>query len=165
MKETQTQKPGGTKGQAAIEYLATYGWAILMVSIVAIVVWQMGVLNPPAPPPDCSGFSQIRPMDWVFITGSNKLSIVLVNEANTKLELNSNGVAASLDNIGPCTVNGPPSEINISAGGTATINVTGCPTGGMDPGDYYRAYINISYTNVASGMGHTSVGYCWGGAE
>ncbi|OYT52795.1 MAG: hypothetical protein B6U72_07420 [Candidatus Altiarchaeales archaeon ex4484_2] len=165
MESIKDPDPGKRKGQAAIEYLATYGWAILMVSIVAIVVWQMGILDPPAPPPDCRGFSQIRPMDWVFNIGGTRMEIVLVNEANTKLELGAGGVEASIDNIGPCNVPGPLGAINISAGSTATINVTVCPTGGMNPGDYYKARINITYTNIASGMAHTSVGSCWGSAE
>ncbi len=165
MESINDPEPGKRKGQAAIEYLATYGWAILMVSIVAIVVWQMGILNPPAPPPDCRGFSQIRPMDWVFDTGSGDLKIVLVNEANTKLELGANSVKASLDNAGPCTIDGPSSATNISAGSTKMLTVSGCPTGGVNQGDYYKAQINITYTNIASGMGHTSVGSCWGNAE
>ncbi|MEA1925436.1 MAG: hypothetical protein U9M95_06160 [Candidatus Altiarchaeota archaeon] len=165
MKSIKDPDPGKRKGQAAIEYLATYGWAILMVSIVAIVIWQMGVLDPPAPPPDCRGFSQIRPMDWVFKTGGGTMDIVLVNEANTKLELGANSVKASLDNVGPCTIDGPLSATNVSAGGTVTVTLSGCPAGVMNPGDYYKARINITYTNIASGMGHTSVGSCWGGAE
>jgi len=31
--------------QRAIEYLATYGWAVLVVIIVGVVLWQMGIFE------------------------------------------------------------------------------------------------------------------------
>jgi uncharacterized protein (UPF0333 family) len=34
-----------SKGQGAMEYLMTYGWAILVVIIVGIVLWQSGVFG------------------------------------------------------------------------------------------------------------------------
>ncbi|OYT26055.1 MAG: hypothetical protein B6U97_04510 [Candidatus Altiarchaeales archaeon ex4484_96] len=152
---------GGVKGQAAIEYIATYGWAILMISIVAIVVWQMGILNPPNPPPDCRGFSQIRPLDWSLDSSASQLTIVLVNEANTKLTVSS--VSATLTgNSGSCSDN---TEFNISAGSTVQVNLTACPIGSLSTGDYYKTNINITYNNVASGMSHTSIGNCWGSTE
>ena len=33
------------KGQGAMEYLMTYGWAILVVLIVGIVLWQLGIFS------------------------------------------------------------------------------------------------------------------------
>ncbi|MEM3399225.1 MAG: hypothetical protein QXP42_00125 [Candidatus Micrarchaeia archaeon] len=37
------------KGQAAMEYLMTYGWAILVIVIVVAVLFYIGVFNPQAP--------------------------------------------------------------------------------------------------------------------
>jgi len=37
------------KGQAAMEYLMTYGWAILVILVVIGVLYWMGILNPKAP--------------------------------------------------------------------------------------------------------------------
>ncbi len=34
------------KGQAAVEYLATYGWALLILAIVIAAILAMGVFNP-----------------------------------------------------------------------------------------------------------------------
>jgi len=33
------------RGQGAMEYLMTYGWAILVVMVVGIVMWQLGIFN------------------------------------------------------------------------------------------------------------------------
>lgn len=34
------------KGQSALEYLVTYGWAILAIVIVAALLWALGIFNP-----------------------------------------------------------------------------------------------------------------------
>ena len=34
------------KGQTALEYLITYGWAILVILVVLAVLWYYGVFNP-----------------------------------------------------------------------------------------------------------------------
>ncbi|MBD3261895.1 MAG: hypothetical protein GF334_09565 [Candidatus Altiarchaeales archaeon] len=50
------------KGQGAMEYLMTYGWAILVVMIVGIVMWQLGIFGG-GPVGSCSmaGFSTVKP--------------------------------------------------------------------------------------------------------
>ncbi|MEW5956071.1 MAG: hypothetical protein AB1626_06085 [Candidatus Micrarchaeota archaeon] len=35
-----------TRGQQALEYLVTYGWALLVIVIVAALLWYFGVFNP-----------------------------------------------------------------------------------------------------------------------
>ncbi|NUN11204.1 hypothetical protein HUU53_01005 [Candidatus Micrarchaeota archaeon] len=34
------------RGQSALEYLVTYGWAILAIVIVAALLWYLGIFNP-----------------------------------------------------------------------------------------------------------------------
>ena len=34
------------KGQSALEYLITYGWAILVILVVLAVLWYYGIFNP-----------------------------------------------------------------------------------------------------------------------
>ncbi len=34
------------KGQSALEYMMTYGWAILIIVIVAVILYSMGIFNP-----------------------------------------------------------------------------------------------------------------------
>ncbi len=36
------------KGQSALEYMMTYGWAILIIVIVAVILYSMGIFNPRA---------------------------------------------------------------------------------------------------------------------
>jgi hypothetical protein len=157
----------GTKAQASIEYLVTYGWAILMITIVGLLMWQMGVLKLPNPPPDCRGFAKIRPMDWAFysdpILADSDFTLAIINEAGTRLRIPISGVRVSIEGRTECTGYEPDSETNISSGEKIQVNLSSCPS--MGAGDYYIAHINITYTNIASGMTHTSVGKCWGDAQ
>jgi len=46
------------KGQSALEYMMTYGWAILIIVIVAVILYSMGIFNPSsAVTTTSSGFS------------------------------------------------------------------------------------------------------------
>lgn len=50
-------------GQSAMEYMLTYGWAVLVVMVVGIVMWQIGIFNLGGSTPTTSdGFAQLKPM-------------------------------------------------------------------------------------------------------
>ena len=155
------KRPG--KGQAAIEYLSTYGWAILFIAIIGVVLWQMSVFNLPSPPPDCRGFSQIRPADWVLKDDGN-FTMVIVNEANTKLYLSANGVTATIVDKGKCTGDWPSSTEQFLPGASKQVYID-CSNLNFNENEYYQIILNVSYTNVASGMQHNSVGKCWGSVD
>ncbi|MCX6694679.1 MAG: hypothetical protein NTU61_00065 [Candidatus Altiarchaeota archaeon] len=51
------------KGQSAMEYLMTYGWAIMVVMVAGIALWRLGILNVGSSIPTTSeGFQAIKPM-------------------------------------------------------------------------------------------------------
>ncbi len=47
-----------------MEYLMTYGWAILIVIIVGVVLWKSGVFSTTAK--TSTNFNIIRPADWAM---------------------------------------------------------------------------------------------------
>ncbi|HEX55264.1 MAG TPA: hypothetical protein ENF49_03960, partial [Candidatus Altiarchaeales archaeon] len=54
----------GNKGQGAMEYLMTYGWAILVVMIVGVVLWQLGIFGGgPGAVNTAHGFSKIKVLE------------------------------------------------------------------------------------------------------
>jgi len=60
------------KAQSALEYLMTYGWAILIISVVLAALFQLGVFNPmtfapKAPPGSCQVFRPNGPGTTSFI--------------------------------------------------------------------------------------------------
>jgi len=155
------------KGQAALEYMLTYGWAILVIMIVGLALWQMGLFNPPNPTPGCHGFSQITVLDQKLnISASNGiLTLVLSNDGGATMKIQSGGIDASIFDI-DCSCYSGCSADPFRPGQTLRTTLT-CNNlaATYASGDYYRAYINITYTNKASGITHTSSGVCWGTIE
>jgi len=151
------------KGQSAIEYMTTYGWAILLILVVGLVLWQMGAFNPPAPPPGCRGFSQVTVLDHRASYDDDRIYLVITNEAGTKLQISANGITASLAGTSCSTT--PPSNIDFRPGQSVLVNLTCSIQGSYGREEYYKAHINISYANQASGMTHKSAGECWGSVE
>jgi len=61
-----------SKAQSAMEYLMTYGWAILIIAVVLGALFQLGVFNPmtfapKAPPGACQVFRPNGPGTTSFI--------------------------------------------------------------------------------------------------
>ena len=46
MKKEKHRKMHGNSAQSAMEYLMTYGWAILIIAVVLAVLFSMGITNP-----------------------------------------------------------------------------------------------------------------------
>jgi len=59
------------KGQGAFEYIMTYGWAIIIVIIVGIILYNSGVFGQATE--SQQGFIRIRPADFIF--GVNNASV------------------------------------------------------------------------------------------
>jgi len=65
-------RKASSKAQSAMEYLMTYGWAILIISVVLAALFQLGVFNPmtfapKAPPGSCQVFRPNGPYTTSFI--------------------------------------------------------------------------------------------------
>jgi uncharacterized protein (UPF0333 family) len=152
-----------SKGQTALEYLMTYGWMLIIIAIVGVVLYQYGVFTPPATPPGCTGFSQAKPIDWKMSTASNgNLTLTLINDAGTKIRITS--VNATIFNNAVCPWAGSQ---EMRAGDVFQLSMTPpcLSTGSPGSGEYYKADITIVYQNVASGIEHNSVGECHGSLE
>ena len=77
------------RGQAAMEFLMTYGWAILVVLIVIGALAYFGVLNP----------QQFLPQKCQFSTGLVCVDKQLTNDGVFKLRI-SNGLGNAIDITG-----------------------------------------------------------------
>jgi len=52
-----------SRGQGAMEYLMTYGWALLVILILGVFLWHIGVLNiSTSIAPTSQGFHTLRPV-------------------------------------------------------------------------------------------------------
>lgn len=123
-----------------MEYLMTYGWAILIVIIVAAALFALGVFNPATyTGRAATGFGGLgTPADWQY-TGTS-LSMMLTNQAGvsvTVTAVNSTGCTGGFSGSTP-----------IASGSTAEFTVTGCPS--KNAGDSYSQAVVINFTRSGS---------------
>ena len=115
------------KGQAAMEYLMTYGWAILIIIVVIGALWKMGVFST-SPTVTCSPF--FRYFAYRDYAGG---TLKLRNGPQT---VNITSVVGGDD----------PTTTQFTAGQDVTIDGI-ATTGDVD--------LTLTYTNVDSGLSHT----------
>jgi len=150
------------KGQSSVEYLMTYGWALLVIGVVMIALWVMGAFKPPATPPGCTGFSQIEVLDQKASSADDKVWLTIQNNAGVKMIIDE--VKGSVYGSACSDITEPPAgSLELRAGELKQINLTVCPF--LETGLNYQADINISYINPTSGIEHNSVGECHGMVE
>jgi hypothetical protein len=81
------------KGQAAFEYMMSYGWAVLVVCVLGIALWNLGIFNP-STVGQSVGFSVLRPNAWNFVggnTSSSYATLAVSNIGGIDLTLGING--------------------------------------------------------------------------
>ena len=134
------------KGQAAMEFLMTYGWAILAAIIAIGVLAYFGVFSPGS---YVTGSAIVNPPFYV-----NALN-VKVNTVN--LELKNNGgenfnVTSVV--INPCGSYATPTPIAL--GSTVAFTVS-CGSA-LNPGESFKGDITITYRKFGSSLDLTSTG-------
>ena len=123
------------KGQAALEFLMTYGWAILIVVAVVAALYAMGVFKLPT-----GGIGKCSPC---FPPGS-AIAYVDHNADNLVVRVGPEdiqNVAVIVSNTIVASQSGP-----FSPGSTITFTATNAFKGDVP--------IIIQYTSVASGLAH-----------
>ncbi|MBD3389005.1 MAG: hypothetical protein GF416_07960 [Candidatus Altiarchaeales archaeon] len=76
----------GVRGQGGMEYLMTYGWAILVVAIVGIVLWQLGFLKSGSTSITSTGFIKIKPqLSATSLTATGIFTTVFTNTLGADL--------------------------------------------------------------------------------
>lgn len=138
------------KGQAALEYLVTYGWAILAIVIIAAVLWYLGVFNPGkyAAGKQSGGYSTLSVIDYTTISGSGsgQLTLTLGNAAGSTINYITASVGAT-----PlaCT---PSTNVAANAKFTCTASTLTLSTGD-------QINVEVGYIQAISGLAHNETGF------
>lgn len=129
------------KGQTAIEYLTTYGWAVLIIAVVAAFLIRGGFLGGQCPK-RAAGFSgqDVNIQDHGF-TSSTNLEMKLANTAGKDLNITN----ISVESLGT------PEVFNqeLSTGDTDTFTVS-VSSGGISTGCYDED-VNVTYFTMSGG--------------
>jgi hypothetical protein len=140
------------KGQTALEYLITYGWAILVILVVLAVLWYYGVFNPAK----WSGES---------VSEGSALKVVDKQLTGTTLSLLFGDKTGSQVNISAVNVTGDVAgfasglTVIIPAGGQMTsaspIAVTVAPS--AVAGSFYKFTVTTTYQVTGGLVGQKDV--------
>lgn len=131
------------KSQAAMEFLLTYGWAILVVLVAIGALAYFGVLSPDRFLPNkCFLPAGITCTDHRVVAGSQQVQVVLRNG----IGFDATGVIVAASGC-------PASAATTLANGEQkTVTLTTCT--GLTSGSKYSGDVNITYTNADTGLAH-----------
>jgi hypothetical protein len=89
------------RGQASLEFMMTYGWAILVIGVVLVVLWQWGLFTPSGGTKTTyMGFWGVMPVDFSY-KSNGKLNISLQNNIIdgtinvTQINVSADGIRSS----------------------------------------------------------------------
>jgi hypothetical protein len=130
------------KGQTAIEYLMTYGWAILIILIVAGVLAYYGIFAPSSfLGPTARGFGQLQVLNPWAVASDGTVTLNLANRVGGAI--NVTDIAMTIDN-NPYTCT-PTDELTLAAGSDGTFTCDAGVITGAAAGGTYSATMVISY--------------------
>ncbi len=149
------------RGQAALEFLMTYGWAILVVLIAIGALAYFGVLNPSRYLPNsCTIVAGIACNDFkLAAAGGGTAQLILRNGMGDDLKsvtIAVTGCTASAE------ANGDDTWVDGTIlGGSDGITLTVC---GYTAGQRVKSDVSVTYTS-SDGISHTRTGQIVGKAE
>ena len=150
------------KGQAAMEFLMTYGWAILVVLIAIGALAYFGVLNPSRfLPRSCTLMPGLDCDEFKVDDSDVQVQLFIRNGIGDSIDFSTLGIDINADgdtvDVGTDCVDIDPAAIADGAL-SAQINVV-CPAATIGAvGDRFRGDIIGTYTLSGSTLTHTMAG-------
>jgi hypothetical protein len=146
------------RGQTAVEYLMTYGWAILIILIVAGVLAYYGIFAPAGfLGPTARGFGQVQVLTpWsLATTGTFTINVEnrvggTINVTQLNATLTSGGTGTYNDTISP--------PVTITSGQQEIVQGTFTGIGTPSTGDSWTATLTIYYEYPPGGATFSSTG-------
>ncbi len=131
------------KSQSALEYMMTYGWAILIIVIVAAVLYSLGIFNPSA-----SIFASVNGFGGLgSVTASciSNYGLVLKLGDALGVPLNISTVIVTTSNGTRLVADVPTAGIIVNAGSMVPVFISNaCPSTGV----HYSLDIIVNYSEI-----------------
>ena len=159
----RSSKNGGykDKSQSATEFIITYGWAILILSIVLASLFLLNLFNPSTFAPNYCIFQASFSCQIITLPHTNGYMNVSIGQALdtpinvTAIGCNQQGTVTNMTSYMPASNN-----IYLGIGGNYTFTSIPCYQNGAvisgPAGTLYAGYIVMQYTNLETGLQHTA---------
>jgi len=145
---------GIKKGQAALDFLMTYGWAIALVVIIAAVLFALGIFDVSNFIGNkAAGFSGVAVQGWRMDT-TGLFTLKLANQVGQQINVTAISV-----NVGSTTVGMNTTAFTLAPGAASATLTSPVAAFGTQTGNTgYTAKVNINYTDMNTGFAYSTAG-------
>jgi hypothetical protein len=148
------------KGQAALDFLMTYGWAILLVILVAGALFALGIFDVGSMVGNRAvGFTQVA-IDGFKVETDGTLSVQLENQVGRTIDIDY----INATYLGTTVNNSSPGVTNLGVGSSTSLISVG-DVGNVTSGNSYTITLKIGYTDKKSGVPYVETGTLNGAVE
>ncbi len=127
------------KGQAAIEYLMTYGWAVLILVSVLGLLYSMGVLNPQSYAQEECIFQPSLRCDSLSLDPNGNVKVSLINGMGFPINLNDYSISYKGQE---CSSTSAAREVDPDE----VVTLSAQCKGNFYTGDVYNFKVTLEYT-------------------
>jgi len=150
------------KLQSAMEYLMTYGWAILIIVVVFVALYGLDVFKPG----NFLSSQCLLPAGFacknLYMYSNGILFINLMQATSTPINITAYGCNTNNTVVNMQTPNNPPSnQVTMQIGANYTFAVkcySGASVFSGTPGQGFNGYLILNYTNLETGFPQTAIG-------
>ena len=144
-----------TKGQAALEFLTTYGWAFLVILIMIGTLAYFGILSPgKALPNRCNIGSEFQCQDYQISATANTFRLRLKNSVGEPISVSAISLGSEGSTQYSCTLTSPASlPVTMNGGNITDFSWGTCNSAnaGFIAGEKGKVLITITYNSLSSG--------------
>lgn len=145
------------KSQAALEFLTTYGWAIVVIMTMVAALAYFGVLNPSKILPNrCAFGTEFQCVDYQISATANTFRLRLKNNVGEPISISAMTLGSDGQTQYSCP--GPPANTpaipyTFATGSPVDFLFNNCNSqlSGFVAGEKGKVSITITYNSVASG--------------
>ncbi|MEM4245548.1 MAG: hypothetical protein QW404_00855 [Candidatus Nanoarchaeia archaeon] len=139
------------RGQAAMEFLMTYGWAILVVLVAIAALAYFGVLNPSRFLPSSCTIAPGLSCDEFKISAGGTSTVIIRNGMgdNINMSVKLDGTDMTCDGVAG------PNKALVLDGNQTTCTIT---LSGLSEGDRYKADLDVTYVKQGGTLTFTKKG-------
>jgi hypothetical protein len=148
------------RGQAALEYLLTYGWGFLVILVTIGALAYFGILNPGKFVPEkCEFGTQLECADWQLkriAVDDQVVSLLLRNSFGEDIEMRNVWVVTDEGRIAATDIDEAGGSLVIAAGDTGDFTITFETGLDLQAGEQQRVIMEIDFRRFnPTGSQHT----------